>query len=66
MCDRCAYRRLKRLWEEESRFSTAAAFEAYVRPLEMVMPFKYRRIIITASDNDWMAVVTNLKKAQKP
>ena len=39
MCARGEERRLKRLQEEEARLSMVVAFEAYVRPLEMVTTF---------------------------
>ena len=65
MCARGAERWMKRLQDEEARLSTAVAFDAYGRPLEMVTLFKYLSRIIRKSDDDWLAVVTNLKKAQK-
>ena len=62
MCTRGEERWMKRLQDEEARLSTAVAFEAYVRPLEMVKLFKYLSRIIRKSDDDWSSVVTNLKR----
>ena len=45
--------------------STERAFEAYGKPLEMVMTFKYLRRVMTSGDDDWPAVVVNLVKARK-
>ena len=41
----------------------AVAFQAYGRPLEMVMEFKYLGWVITASGGNWTAVVSNISKA---
>ena len=65
MCARGSERRLKRLWEEEAWLITAVDFEAYGRPLEMVTAFKYLGRIITASDDNWPAVVEKFQKARK-
>ena len=64
MCARGAERWMKRLQDEEAGLSTTVAFEAYVRPLEMVTLFKYLSRIIRESDNDWSVVVTNLKRGR--
>ena len=40
------------------------AFQAYVRPLETVMSYKYLGRLITATDNDIPEVIDNLQKAQ--
>ena len=36
----------------------------YVTPLDMVTSFKYLGWVISAADNDWLAVVGNLAKAR--
>ena len=45
--------------------SKVVTFEAYGRPLNMSKLFKYLGNILTSSDNDYPAVVENLRKAQK-
>ena len=47
------------------REGTARAFQAYDRPLESVTPFKCLGWIMTASDENWTAVVVKLWKARK-
>ena len=34
-------------------------------PLTQVTSFKYIRLILTAADNEWTAVVSNLRKARQ-
>ena len=41
------------------------AFKAYDRPLVKVTSFKYLGRILTASDDDWAAVVGNILKVRK-
>ena len=41
------------------------AFEAYGTSLENITAFKYLGRVITAGDDDWPAVVGNLKRARK-
>ena len=41
------------------------AFQAYGRPLETVNYFKYLGWVLTASDDDWPAVVGSLRKSRK-
>ena len=41
------------------------AFEVYRAPIESVTSFKYLGIILTATDNDWTAVVGKLGKAMR-
>ena len=45
--------------------SIERAFEAYVAPLETVTSFKYLGQVMTAVDDDWHAVVGNLRRARK-
>ena len=49
---------------EEERAVTSRAFSAYGRPLEMVTSFRYPGRVISAADDDWLAVVQNLAKAR--
>ena len=49
--------------EAELRDSTERAFEAYGKPLEMVVTFKYLGRVMTVGDDDWPAVAGNLVKA---
>ena len=46
------------------RDSTVRAFQGYSRHIKTVTSFKYLGRIITASDNDYLAVVGNLRKAR--
>ena len=41
------------------------AFQAYGRPLLVVLWFKHLGRVLTASDDKWSAVVGNLSKAHK-
>ena len=43
----------------------ARSFQDYGRPLEMVSHFKYLGRILTAYDDNWSAVVRNLRKTRK-
>ena len=40
------------------------AFQAYGRPLETVLSFKYLGCPLIATDNDWPEIITNLQKAR--
>ena len=40
--------------------STAAAFQAYGRILEVVTSFKYLGRVLTASEGDWTVLVNNM------
>ena len=40
-------------------------FQAYRRPLVVVLEFNYLGGVLMASDEDWSGVVGNLSKAQK-
>ena len=54
-----------RLAEEETRESTARAFQAYDRPLKLTTSSKYLGRKMMALDDDWTVVVGNLRKARK-
>ena len=40
-------------------------FQAYRRPLVAVVEFKYLGRVLIDSDDDWLMMVGNLRKAQK-
>ena len=40
--------------------STAVALQAYRRPLEIVMAFKYLGRVLTVPDDNWTEVVENI------
>ena len=50
---------------EEAHAVEEIAFKAYVHPLKMISSFKYPGRILSASGNDWPAVVANMWKAWK-
>ena len=58
-------RRRRRLVEEELQESLNRAFQAYREPLETVTSFKYLGRVLTAGDDDWLAVAGNLRKARE-
>ena len=64
-CNRGAGQKRRRLAEAELWESTERAFEAYGEPLENVTEFKYLGQVTTTVDDDWPAVVGNLRKAMK-
>ena len=64
-CDKGAERKRWRLAETETRENSERAFEAYGEPIESVSEFKYLGRILTATDDDWPAVVGNLGKARR-
>ena len=51
--------------KSELRDSTERAFEAYEKPIETVTNFKYLGRVMTAGDDDWLAVAGNLVNARK-
>ena len=55
-----AERKRRRMAKAELRDSTERAFEAYLKPLEMMSAFKYLGRVMTAGDDDWPAVAGNL------
>ena len=64
-CHKEAEKKRRRLAESETQENSERAFEAYGAPIESVMEFKYLGIILTATENDWPAVVGNLGKAKR-
>ena len=64
----CTWGEERKRWKllaEEEREVTVRAFSAYGRPLEMVTSFKYLGRVISATDDNWPAVVRNLDPAKK-
>ena len=51
--------------EVETREISERAFGAYGEPLENVTTVRYLGLVATAVDDDWIAVLGNLRKAQK-
>ena len=64
-CAKVAERKRRRLAETETRENSEQAFEAYRALIELVSEFKYLGRILTATDDDWPAVVRNLRKARR-
>ena len=64
-CARGKERKIRRLVEAEKRESSERAFKAYGEPIKNVSDFKYLGRVLTAVDNDCLAVVGNLGKARK-
>ena len=48
--------------EEEIRAGAEAVITAYGIPLAPVTSFKYLRRVLSEADNNWIAVVSNLRK----
>ena len=63
-CNRGAERKRRRLAAEEEGEVTARASSAYGCPMDMVNSFRYLGQVISATDNDWTAVVNNLSRAR--
>ena len=57
-------RRRWRLEAEEEGEVTARAFCAYRCPLDMVTSFKHLGQVISATEDDWLALVRNLVRAK--
>ena len=64
-CAKGAKRKRRWMAEAELRESTERAFDAYGKPLENVLAFKYLGRVMTEIDDDWPAVAGNLSKARK-
>ena len=65
MCKKGAERNRRWMVKAELRDSMERAFEAYGKPLETLLSFKYLGRLMTTGDDDWQAVAGNLVKAQK-
>ena len=57
-------RKRRQLAETEMRENLERAFHAYGKRMEAVLEFRYLGRLRTATDNDWLAVAGNIKKAQ--
>ena len=64
-CLKGAERKRRRLVEAGTRENSERAFKAYGVPIESVTEFKDLGKILTATDDDWPAVVENLGKARR-
>ena len=64
-CARGEEGKSRRLAEVEMRESLERASEAYGEPLDNVTTFRYLGRVSTVVDDDWLAVVGNLRKARK-
>ena len=64
-CAKWTERKRRKMVAEEAREGMYQAFRAYGHLLTMVEEFNYLCHIITASDDEWTAVVGNLQKARK-
>ena len=58
-------RKWRRLAEEEAQAGKERALTAYGVPLSHVPTFKYLGRFLAAEDNNWMAVVRNLRRARQ-
>ena len=65
MCRSGADKKRRRDTEAEIRESAERAFEAYGGKLKSVSSFTYMGRVMTAGDDDWLAVAGNLKKARR-
>ena len=64
-CAKGAERKRRRMEETETRENSERAFKAYGAPIELVSEFKYLGRILTEADDDWPAVVGNIRKARR-
>ena len=51
--------------EEEDRVGAMTEFQDYDGPLETVLLFKYLGRLLAATNNNWLDVIDNLRKARK-
>ena len=65
MCAKGAERKRRRRVEEEYHTIMEVAFQYYGRPLEVVTSFKCLGRVLTEFDNNWPALVNNLRRARK-
>ena len=54
----------KRLAKEEMRKTSERAFHAYGKQMKAVTEFRYLGRVLTATDDDWLAVARNIWKAR--
>ena len=55
----------RRLAEAETRENLERAFKAYREQIQNFLTFRYLGKVLTAGDDDWLAVVDNLGKSRK-
>ena len=65
LCRRGEERKRRRLAAEEAEAGVAMALTAYDRALTSVLSFKCLRRFLLASDDDWTAVIRNLRRARQ-
>ena len=65
MCKSGAERKRRQLAEADIRESTDMDFEVYGKHIESVPRFTYLGRVMTAGDDNWLAVAGNLAKARK-
>ena len=65
MCTKGAERKLRQWVWEEAQYSMEATFQDYGWTLESGNPFKYLGRVLTASNDNWLDLVANLRKAWK-
>ena len=59
-------RKFKHLAAEETQLGTeTAVFQEYLLPIYMVSYFKYLGGMIIVADDDWVEVISNMRKVQK-
>ena len=63
-CKKGAERKRRRLAETETRENTEREFHAYGKPMEAVTEFCYLVRLLTATDDDWLAVAGKIWKAR--
>ena len=62
-CKKGVDQKRRRLVAEEAKAVTSRAFSAYRLPLDKVPSFKYLGRLLSESDDDFLDVIQNLKKA---
>ena len=63
-CKKGAERKRRQLAEKDTRENSERAFHAYRKPMEAVSEFRYLWRLLTATDDDWLAVAVNIRKAR--
>ena len=64
-CAKRAERKRRRLAETKTRENLERSFEMYGAPIDSVSEFKYLGRIVTATEDDWLAVIGNLRKESR-
>ena len=64
-CERGEEQKRRRLAEADRREISERAIQAYGEPIQYVSTFRYLGRVLTAGDDEWLAVVGNLGKARK-